>query len=354
VVLEPPPIAYAGVGALYSREFYALARTRLTPHGYVSQWLPAYQVPPATTLAMVRAFVDVFPQAVLLSGAANDLILLGTPGASLEIDPARVAAALSSAPAVRADLERLDFGAVHEIVGAFLGSARTLADATREVAPVVDDRPMQEYSVSSMLGYGYGVPASLIDLKQVAAWCPRCFVDGAPVPAVGQLETHLELLALAYAASPVDVARSTRLAEQTGRRVAGSAYLGTIVPESAELHNILGLRHAEQGRMNAAIEEFRLSLQLDEASGATHWHLGAALASTGAYPEAAEHLTRSVGLEPTNSRAQSDLGLVLAIQGRLDEAAEHLERALALDPQAAEARRNLALVEERRGRRSRD
>jgi spermidine synthase len=41
VTLEPPPIAYAGVGALYSKEFYALARSRLTPGGYISQWLPA-------------------------------------------------------------------------------------------------------------------------------------------------------------------------------------------------------------------------------------------------------------------------------------------------------------------------
>ena len=67
ITLEPPPIGYAGVSALYSREFYALG-ARVKPGGYVSQWLPAYQVPPETTLAMVRAFVDVFPQAVLLSG----------------------------------------------------------------------------------------------------------------------------------------------------------------------------------------------------------------------------------------------------------------------------------------------
>ncbi len=69
ITLEPPPIAHAGVGALYSKEFYALARSRLKPKGYISQWLPAYQVPAATTLAMIRAFVEVFPQAVLLSGA---------------------------------------------------------------------------------------------------------------------------------------------------------------------------------------------------------------------------------------------------------------------------------------------
>ncbi|MBW2458652.1 MAG: hypothetical protein JRI68_29410 [Deltaproteobacteria bacterium] len=34
VTLEPPPITFAGVAALYSREFYELVRSRLTPTGY--------------------------------------------------------------------------------------------------------------------------------------------------------------------------------------------------------------------------------------------------------------------------------------------------------------------------------
>ena len=61
ITLEPPPISYAGVAALYSKEFYELARSRLTARGYVSQWLPTYQVPTQTALSMIRAFIDVFP-----------------------------------------------------------------------------------------------------------------------------------------------------------------------------------------------------------------------------------------------------------------------------------------------------
>ena len=68
----------------------------------MSQWLPAYQVPKATTLAMIRAFVDVFPQAVLISGAEADLLLIGGNDPNNEIDPAQMASALSAAPAVRA------------------------------------------------------------------------------------------------------------------------------------------------------------------------------------------------------------------------------------------------------------
>jgi spermidine synthase len=350
VVLEPPPIAYAGVGALYSREFYELARSRLKANGYVSQWLPAYQVPSEVALAMVRAFVDVFPESVLLSGAGSDLLLLGVNGPRIEIDPDAVAARLAKAPEVRSDLERIDLGAIHEIVGTFVGSARTLSAATRSVAPVVDDRPMQEYGVKSMLSVGHGVPASIIDLTRVSEWCPRCVMGRQFVPALQDLPVYFELLGLAYNASAAEVAVAAHLAETEGRTVAGSGYLGAIVPESAELYNVLGLVLAEKGQIDGAIAEFRRALRLAPDSFLTQWHLGAALASQGAHAEATAHLTRAVELEPAHGRAQGDLGLVLALQGRLDEAAVHLRQAIALDPQAEDARRNLAAVEEQRRR----
>jgi len=350
VVLEPPPIAYAGVGALYSREFYALARGRLKPDGYVSQWLPAYQVPPETTLSMVRAFIDVFPQAVLLSGAGSDLLLLGTTAGRAAIDPDRVAGALAAAPEVRADLERVSLGGLHEIVGTFVGSARTLEEATRGVPPVVDDRPLQEYGVRSMLSIGHGVPGGIVDLGRVAEWCPRCFADGRPAPALEPLDLYFRLLALAYDASPGEVAEAQRLAETEGRVIAGSAYLGAIVPESAETHNVLGLALAERGQLEPGMVEFRRALALAPANAAAHWHLGAALASRGAHAEATTHLMRAVELDPRNSQAHSDLGLMLAVQGKFDEAVDHLEQALALDPQSAEARRNLEIVRQQRQR----
>jgi spermidine synthase len=311
IALEPPPIAYAGVAALYSPEFYALARSRLAPGGYVSQWLPAYQVPTSTTLSMIRAFVDVFPQTVLVSGAEADLLLFGINGDRLEIDPDRVAAALARAPAVRADLQRLDLGEVREIVGTFLGSPATLAGATRAFAPVTDDRPIQEYDVRSLLNLGEAVPSSIVELGEISSWCPRCFVDGVPTPVVDGLDTYLALLGLAYSASPSELARVRSLPNARQRTVAGSWYLGAIVPETPDRHNIVGISRAARGDLTAAIVEFRAALTLDPDSSATHWHLGAALASTGARAEAVQHLRRAVELDPGNRDAQNDLTAVL-------------------------------------------
>jgi len=378
ITLEPPPIAQAGVAALYSEEFYALAKTRLKMKGFISQWLPVYQVPAASTLAMIRAFVDVFPQSVLVSGAEADLLLVGANDSRIEIDPARVANAMTNAPALRADLQRVDLGSVREIVGAFLASPQKLSAATRNSAPVTDDRPIQEYGVRSLLTFGDGLPASVADVREVAAWCPKCFADGKPVPLVQGLDTYLALLGRAYSATPAEAARTRLLAEGGTRRVDGSAYLGALVPESAEMHNILGSALADKGEFDRAIAEFREALRLEPDSASAHGNLGLALASHQAPEEAVVHLRRSVQLDPGNGRAHyalagillaagqyegaidelraslrvapdsveihEGLGIVLASQGKLDEAVDEFRAALRLRPNSAGAHNNLGMA----------
>ena len=241
ITLEPPPIVHAGVSALYSREFYLSARSRLTPRGQISQWLPVFGVPDSIILSMIRAFIDVFPNAVLLSGANTNLLLIGSRDSPNQIDPNRIAAALSQAPAVQDDLRRLDLGTVRDIVGTFVAPARTLESAAREAMPVTDDRPIQEYGKRSLIGFGEGgISPSVVAVREVASWCPGCFSGGKPSPLVAGLDTYLALTEIAYRSQPSD---NGRIAGATkGRTVAGSGYLGAIVPESAEVQQLLKCR----------------------------------------------------------------------------------------------------------------
>jgi tetratricopeptide (TPR) repeat protein len=279
---------------------------------------------------------------------------------------------------VQADLQRLDLGSVREIVGTFVGSGQQLAAATRDSPSVSDDRPLQEYGVRSLLNFGEAVPASVVDLTEAAAWCPTCFVGGRPVPLVEGLDTYFALLDRAYSASAVDVARVRGGPVDPPRLIAGSGYLGAIVPESADLHNTLGIALADKGKLDEAIAEFGEALRLDPDSALTHWHTGAAFAAVGERDEAIAHLRRSVQLDPRNGDAQNDLarmlvearrpadaadhfraalslmpnsaeahtglGLALALQNKVDEAIEQFQIALKLDPESTDARRNLAIA----------
>ena len=359
ITLEPPPIAHAGVASLYSREFYDLARSRLRAGGYVSQWLPAYQVPAESSLAMVRAFIDVFPQSVLLSGAQAELLLVGTIAPRIQLDPDRVAATLEREPAVRDDLARLDLGSVREIAGTFVGSAETMARATSASPAVTDDRPLQEYGVRSGLSAGLmGVPSSLFDLVQVAAWCTRCVNEDPDAPHVPDLDLYLQLLQQAYQAPVADVARAAATRRSTApgasdaRRLWGSAYLGAVVPDSPEVHNVLGLAHMRAGRVDAAIGEFEAALARGPGSanaranlGQIRYEQGVALMDSRRFNEAEPLLRMATDLLPDSAEAENDLGVTLASMGRIADALPHFQRAVGLKPDFTEARRNLATAQ---------
>jgi len=352
VTLEPPPIAHAGVAALYSREFYQLVRSHLTPGGYVSQWLPAYQVPSESSLAMVRAFLDVFPQAVLLSGTQAELLLIGTTGPRLEIDPDRLRQALDRAPEVRADLARFDLAQPRDIVGAFVGSAATLSAATRLSPAVTDDRPLQEYGVLSALSTGLqGVPASLFDLAAVEAWCPRCFENGRPVPAVADLDAYMGLLREAYEA-PVAAVAAAAGAGRGHRQFLGSAYLGTVLPDTAEVYNIVGAAERNKGDVDDAVRAFETALKLEPQSPAARQNLGQirheqgrALLDARRFQDAATDLREAIALLPESAAAHNDLGVALASVNDVAAAAAQFRQAVVLNPDFVEARRNLTAAE---------
>lgn len=65
ITLEPMPPNFAGTNNLYSREFYELARSRMTPRGIIAQWLPLHIIADAHMKAILASFVDVFPHAKL-------------------------------------------------------------------------------------------------------------------------------------------------------------------------------------------------------------------------------------------------------------------------------------------------
>ncbi|MBI4702570.1 MAG: tetratricopeptide repeat protein [Deltaproteobacteria bacterium] len=335
VTLEPPPIAFAGVSALYSHELYELARSRLRPGGYVTQWLPVYQVPGDALLAMVRAFRDAFPESVLLSGDGREMILMGTRGPSITTDPDTVLRRMRARPAVQADLEAIQLGTPLELFGSFAAAASTMLAATRHVPALSDDRPLLEYAQPANMQRAR-IPAALFDVSGIDAWCPACRSE------VPGLEAYLRVTGRIYRSGAFlrdDEQDGANFGGDAGARAAidGSQYLKGLLAGPAYHVKRLGAAHLARGSVVAAIGAYRRAAYLSPGDADAHFELGVALARAGRRTEAEAELDRCLALSPQHPRANAVLCRRAAAEGRLDEARSRCARAeaggVALSPE---------------------
>jgi spermidine synthase len=73
-----------GAGNLFSREFYDLARRRLTPDGLFVHWLPCFLLSPEDLSAVLGSFIDTFPQGSAWIGYLGpDRLILGLAGGTI-------------------------------------------------------------------------------------------------------------------------------------------------------------------------------------------------------------------------------------------------------------------------------
>lgn len=137
---EPPPPKMAGVVSLYTREYFALVRDRLSEGGIATYWLPSHALDPLDSKSIVRAFCDVFEDCSLWGGAGLDWILMGTRESAGPGSAERFSRQWRD-PVVRKELVALGIEAPEQLGALFMADAERLRELAGEVAPLTDDRP---------------------------------------------------------------------------------------------------------------------------------------------------------------------------------------------------------------------
>jgi predicted membrane-bound spermidine synthase len=142
ITSEPPPPKIAGVVNLYSEEYFRLIRAHLAAGGYATYWLPAHQLEPLDTLAIIKAFCGAFEDCSLWSGGGLEWMLMGSNGADRPVTEDAFSAQWRDAR-VRPELEALGFEAPEQMGALFMGDAQQLAAVTGEIRPVTDNYPLR-------------------------------------------------------------------------------------------------------------------------------------------------------------------------------------------------------------------
>jgi spermidine synthase len=314
---EPPPIAYAGVVNLYSREFFELAESRLRPHGMLTYWLPLNQVGEQVARSIVRAFLDVFPGAVLLSGHGHQLILVGRKGGTLALDPERVRQALARDPELRRELRWLSLDRPAEWAGLLAGTPETLRRATRAVEPLRDDRPSLEYGTRSMRR-DRRVPRDLFSLADLETWCPSCRSGALSSDERSELEGYVALMATYHrsAAFLEHQPGQTRAFEiertpDVERAIAASVYLQLWLRRlPPAYYNALHL--ARHGLRNEAVAGLKAMLAHDPGDARARLELADLYLALGEAEQSRAELERLLRDHPDDARA---LALLASLDG---------------------------------------
>ncbi len=89
IVSEPSNPWVAGVEMLYTKEFLAEARERLTPGGVYSQWFHVYETSPDAIELVLKTYASVFEHVAVWSINHADIVLLGFRSADGALDVGR-------------------------------------------------------------------------------------------------------------------------------------------------------------------------------------------------------------------------------------------------------------------------
>lgn len=149
IVSEPSNPWIAGIGSLYTTEFFNECKQKLRRNGMMVQWFHSYEVDDETFKMVVRSFQSAFPHVTLWQSLVADVVLIGSNEA-LSLDYQQLQAKINM-PAIKEDLRRI---------------------LVKDIPTLLSLQMLSEQAVAN---YGDVGPLNTENLPLLEYWAPRAF-----------------------------------------------------------------------------------------------------------------------------------------------------------------------------------
>ena len=324
ITSEPPPPLAAGVYRLYSREYYRKARERLTPNGFMTQWLPVFLMTPEAVERAVSSFIEVFPHAFLFTGYGTDFVLVGTPS---PVEMGSIERRFRESRQVSDDLARFNITTPESLLarivqsGAALrrnyGAAPPIRDQHNDLEQLFPDpraRPVVAYDPEDVLAY----------LEQKA---PQLY------PRAEGILRHLGRLRFHVQGYPFETLAAVDPERAPGIALAGADWMAL---SRLWMENLAALRARRPDRSMRVLERM---LEVEAEQPEVQHVLARMKLQRGRTEEAISLLRAFVALEPDVVLGRWLLAAAYADDGRRERAVEVLEAAIDALPEERDAER---------------
>src|SRR5437773_798389 len=121
-----------------------------------------------------------------------------------------------------------------------------------------------------------------------------------------------------------------------------TAWVAADVPDGAKPHFDYGSALKKQGKLDEAIEQYKIALKFDSNDVKSHMNLASVLMNQSKFDAAVPHFETALRLQPNNGTFHFDYANLLQRLGRGDEAGAQYEAATRLKPDFMEAHYNYA------------
>jgi spermidine synthase len=319
IISEPSNPWIAGIGNLFTAEFYELAARSLNSDGIFAQWLPLYELSPDNIRMVLAEIQRQFPEVSVWHMDSGDIIVLASQR-PLRLDVEAIDRLWASDASVRRDFR--EFLALNEPLS-LLAHYVTSTDGVRafsESAPRnTDDKPLLEYSAPRNL-YTQTLALNVELLNEYRdRLLPAGLTDAVRERAyVAIMDPLLRMDRFDFASLAVEELARMQRASDT------SLYLSMA---SATIHTTQ-FRSAEE-----ALEEAALTAgDADDYTAYREELKGRLLERRGDRAAAITHYTEAVALEPQRSDYLLKIAGLHAFQRQWAQAARWMQRYIETEP----------------------
>ena len=411
IISEPSNPWMAGLAALFTREFFVLAKDRLNQDGIFVQFLHSYDMDWPTFALVGRTFTRVFPNSILVvtepSGAGIDYLFFGFKGQNLLIldnakqnlsyaqesknitladprllyrlvvseDPQKL---FGQGPVNTDGWPRLEFAAPKlmytsdAVILENIKSRQWLSPKTKDIIQQVTTNIDAQIDFAA---YALSVHAPFRDMvnlskatpsqkerffKLVETYCVKNTVDFALFSddelirrcrsiQIETIEANIDSMP-DQALSYYCLADLYHANGMPDEAIANYSKSLRIKPDFAEVHFNFGVALNKKDKLDEAVTHFAEALRIRPDFDLAHGYLADVLTRQGRLTEAISEYQKFLEVQPDDPGIHNDLGIAFAQEGKFDDAIRHFNEALRISPDFVAAQRNLQYTLDQRAK----
>lgn len=319
---------------LYTREYYQIVRSHLTPNGIFAQWLPLHNMIEADFLGVMKTFRAAFPEMLVLF-ANRYCVLIGSLS-PLPIDAPALFARITRNPKVADDLRPYGIESAEDFLKYLVLDGPAVDRLAASADVLTDDRASVEFAELRRLGVAETFPLALALLARgldPAALARRTGLaagvfEGRKLLLEAQLERREPTLEATFnALVKLEGARGLVPRDQDVQ-VAIDTLQGQLLRQLSDGYQEI-LRREDLDRL---VEALYYAQQIHPDDPFLNQLLGAAFLRLKRWNDAVPYLEKAIGAKPDEPTYQANLVFAYEQSGRYSEALDTLARLRALAP----------------------